>query len=396
VSGSHGRRYRYTVLGFCLFSYFATMAARTAVSPVLPSIREEFLVSNAAMGLVLTGMWGAYALTSYPSGVLGDRYGERRVVLAAVGLTAVGSGLLAVSPTYTTFLLSALFLGAGAGLYYPVAAMLLEGLFERTGRAIGLHLTGSQLAGLATPVVVVAIAVRYGWRAGVAFGVVTTSIALVLFAWRVEPTPPSNPEASVRRAFAAGRVLPPLRNRRVLYAIGLAGVGSFAWQGTATFLPTFVGAEYGFGPTTAGGLLSVFFVTLTVSTPVAGSLSDWISRDGTAGLLFVVAIGGYGLLLGGIDIGLPAATVGTALVGVGMSWPAALESRMLTEFEDADRGAGFGLARGSYLLIGAGGNVGVGALADLAGWPVAIGALAGLLVVCAAVIGANRLFSAGF
>ena len=134
MSGNHGRRYRYTVLGFCLFSYFATMAARTAVSPVLPSIREEFLVSNAAMGLVLTGMWGAYALTSYPSGVLGDRYGERRVVLAAVGLTAVGSGLLAVSPTYTTFLLSALFLGAGAGLYYPVAAMLLEGLFE-IGRA---------------------------------------------------------------------------------------------------------------------------------------------------------------------------------------------------------------------------------------------------------------------
>jgi MFS family permease len=84
VSAAHGQRYRDSVLALCVFSYFATMAARTVVSPVLPSIRDAFLISNAAMGLVLTGMWGADALSSYPSGVLGDRYGERRVVLAAV------------------------------------------------------------------------------------------------------------------------------------------------------------------------------------------------------------------------------------------------------------------------------------------------------------------------
>lgn len=395
MTDAYGPRYRYSVLAFCLFSYFATMAARTAVSPVLPVIRDEFLVSNAAMGLVLTGMWGAYAVSSYPSGVLGDRYGERRVVLLAVGLSAVGSAFLALSPTYPVFLLSALFLGAGAGLYYPVAAMLLESLFERTGRAIGLHLTGSQLAGLVTPVVVAALAARYGWRIGIGLGVVATTAALILFAWRVEPTPASNPGVSVRGAFTTARMLPPLRNRRVLYTVALAGAGSFAWQGTATFLPTFVGAQYGFGTTTAGGLLSVFFVMLTVATPVAGSISDGISRDGTAGLLFVVAVAGYGLLLGGVDAGLPAALAGTALVGIGMSWPAALESRMLTEFDDADRGAGFGMARGTYLLIGAGGSVGVGTLADVAGWDVAFGGLAGLLVLCAAAVGVNRALDVG-
>lgn len=395
MSPADGRRYRYSVLGFCVFSYFATMAARTAISPVLPSIRDEFLVSNAAMGLVLTGMWGAYALSSYPSGVLGDRYGERRVILLAIGLTALGSAFLTLAPTYPVFLLAALFLGAGAGFYYPVAAMLLESLFDRTGRAIGLHLTGSQLAGFVTPVVVAALAARYSWRVGIGFGMVTTVTALALVAWRVEPTPPSNPAASVRNAFTVSRLLPPLRNRRVLYTVALAGAGSFAWQGTATFIPTFVGAQYGFGPTTAGSLLSVFFVTLTVATPVAGSISDRISRDGTAGLLFVVGICGYGLLLAGVDGGFPAAAAGTALVGVGMSWPAALESRMLDQFGAADRGAGFGLARGLYLLVGAGGSVGVGALADVAGWGAAFGSLAGLLAVCATAVAANRLLSLG-
>lgn len=395
MNATQGRRYRYSVLAFCVFSYFATMAARTAISPVLPAIRDEFAVSNAAMGVVLTGMWGAYALSSYPSGVLGDRFGARRVVLVAVFLSAIGSTFLTLSPTYPVFLLSALFLGAGAGFYYPVAAMLLESLFERTGRAIGLHLTGSQVAGFVTPIVVAALAARYGWRVGVGFGVVATSVALVLFAWKVKPTAPSNPDASVRQAFAAAQLGPPLRNRRVLYTVALAGVGSFAWQGTATFIPTFFGAQYGFSPTTAGSLLSVFFVTLAIATPISGSLSDTISRDGTAGLLFVVAIGGYTLLLAGVDGALLTAVVGTVLVGVGMSWPAALESRMLDQFEAGERGAGFGLARGLYLLVGAGGSAGVGALADIAGWPTAFGALAGLLALCVVGVGANRLLNLG-
>lgn len=50
MSATGGRRYRASVLAFCVFSYFATLAAWSAISPILPSIRDEFVVSNAAMG----------------------------------------------------------------------------------------------------------------------------------------------------------------------------------------------------------------------------------------------------------------------------------------------------------------------------------------------------------
>ncbi len=79
-------RYRHTVLGLCTFAFASTMLARLVISPVVPDVTDGFGVSTGAVGLALSGMWAAYALTQFPSGILGDRFGERRVILAAVGI----------------------------------------------------------------------------------------------------------------------------------------------------------------------------------------------------------------------------------------------------------------------------------------------------------------------
>ncbi|PSQ18118.1 MFS transporter, partial [Halobacteriales archaeon QS_8_69_73] len=81
--------YRYIVLTLCTLAFTATMVARLAISPVVPDVTAAFSVSRSAVGLALTGMWAAYALAQFPSGVLADRVGERRIILAAVGTTAV-------------------------------------------------------------------------------------------------------------------------------------------------------------------------------------------------------------------------------------------------------------------------------------------------------------------
>lgn len=77
-------RYRDSVLTLCTFAFFVTMVGRLAISPVIPEIIETFSVSNAVVGFALTGMWLAYGLAQYPSGVLAERYGERKIILIAV------------------------------------------------------------------------------------------------------------------------------------------------------------------------------------------------------------------------------------------------------------------------------------------------------------------------
>ncbi|MUW15972.1 MFS transporter, partial [Halorubrum sp. CBA1125] len=82
-------RYEHTALALCTLAFTATMIARLVISPLVPEITVQFGVTNATVGLALSGMWLAYALAQFPSGVLGDRYGERAVILTAVGATAV-------------------------------------------------------------------------------------------------------------------------------------------------------------------------------------------------------------------------------------------------------------------------------------------------------------------
>ncbi len=81
------------------------MVARLVISPVVPDLVDAFDVTNTAVGLALTGMWLTYALAQFPSGVFGDRVGERTVILTAIGLTAVASLLLAASPSFPFFVL---------------------------------------------------------------------------------------------------------------------------------------------------------------------------------------------------------------------------------------------------------------------------------------------------
>jgi MFS transporter, YNFM family, putative membrane transport protein len=147
------RRWRYqeTVLALCTLAFFATMAGRLAISPVVGQITATFGVSNSSIGVALTGMWMAYFASQYPSGILADRFGERPVILVAVGGTAVACLFLAVAPAFPFFVVGTILLGAVAGLHYSVATTLLTRTYDEIGAAIGIHNSGGPAAGLLAP-----------------------------------------------------------------------------------------------------------------------------------------------------------------------------------------------------------------------------------------------------
>lgn len=56
-----------------------------------------FDATKSPVGLALGGMWAAYALAQFPGGVIGDRFGERSALVAALAGTALGRAALAVA-----------------------------------------------------------------------------------------------------------------------------------------------------------------------------------------------------------------------------------------------------------------------------------------------------------
>lgn len=376
-----------TVLTACTMAFFATMVARLVISPVVPAISAEFAVSNTLIGLALTGMWLAYALSQFPSGLLGDRIGERLVILIAVGGTAVSSLLLALSPVFAVFFVFTIVLGGAAGLHYSVATTLLSRNFDNTGTAIGVHSTGAPIAGLLAPVAAAYAGSLFGWRYAVILGAVTAVPTFLLVAYGLPRAEPLRPDEPIRDRVKPGNLFELLSRPPIAGTLVIAVLGAFAWQGTASFLPTFLVEHRGYSGPTAGVFFSGYFVAQGVATPVMGWLSDRIGRDAAMAICMISGILGYALFVVGPGIG--SVVVATAFVGIAMSWGATQLPKFLDHMSPDEEGMGFGLVRTTYMVFGASGSVGVGLLADLFDWGAAFLALSGILsVILLALIGA--------
>ncbi|UTF55758.1 MFS transporter [Natronosalvus rutilus] len=367
-------QYRHTVLTLCTLAFFVTMVARLAISPVVPDIVDDFGVSNAILGLALTLLWLSYSLAQFPSGVLADRFGERPIILLAIGGTGVATLLIVISPVFGLFLFSTLLLGCFAGLHYSVATTLLTRTYDDIGTAIGLHNTGSPVAGVLTPVVVAWIAVRYGWRPAVAVGALIAFPTLVLFFWRVRPTPPRRPSQPMRDRVDLKSVTDLLSRPPIAFTVFVAVACEFAWQATASFLPAFLAGYHGLSTTLAGMAFGAYFVIQGVVQIVVGNASDRVGRDPTIIGCLVASIAAFSVLV--VGSGPVAVAVGVLLLGIGMSFMSALLPRFLDHLSSEEQGMGFGLVRTVYGVLGSTGSVGVGLLSDGFGWGIAFGFLA--------------------
>ncbi|RQG89141.1 MFS transporter [Natrarchaeobius halalkaliphilus] len=384
-------RYSETVLLLCTLAFFATMVGRLAISPVVTLITDDFAVSNSVVGIALTGMWMAYFASQFPSGILADRFGERPIVLVAIGGTALASVFLALTPFFTLFVMGTIALGAVAGLHYSVATTLLTRTYDEIGAAIGVHNVGAPAAGLVAPPIAAWIGVRYGWRPAVAAAGVIALPVFVLFAWRIRPVEPRRPSQPMRERFELEAIVELISRPEIVFPICISVVGAFAWQATASFLPAFLVEHRNQSTEFAGVVFAGYFVVQAVTQVGVGAASDRYGRYVSTAGCMALAAAGFVLLVA--VPGFLAIAVAILLVGTGLGWGAALLPRFMDVLGDAERGAGFGLVRSVYGFIGALGSVVTGTLADLFGWDVAFTVLAGLLALVCCAIAVNVVLS---
>ena len=377
-----------------MFAFFVTYFARLAVSPVVPFIIDDFDVSNTQIGIALSGMWIAYGLTQYPSGVLAERFGEKRIIMIAVGGTAVTSLLTAIAPLFAVLAASIVLLGGVAGLHYSVATTLLSRTYDDIGTALGFHSFGAPLAGLLAPVAASWVGVRFGWRPAVALSVLVAVPIAVLFGWYVRPTEPRRPERPMRESFAVEPLLDYLSRPPIAFTLLLSIVATFAVNGIVTFLPTFLVEHRAQTPTLAGVVFSAYFVVRGGAQIGVGVLSDRIGRDFAVATCLIAGASGLGLFV--IGPGLISVGAAVVLFGIGSSFFASLEPRFMDHLSDSERGAGFGLVRTVYVVFGSTGSFGVGLLADLFGWGVSFGVLGVLCTLAFGAVVINRLLGLGY
>ena len=385
--------HRHLVLGSAVAANFGQFGARIAISPFVLAIAAAFGRSKGEIGLVLTLMWAIYACFQFPSGVVADRYGERRVILLALGLATVGALLVAWSPTFFAFAVAAAVLGSGAGMYFAAGTALLDRRFEHTGQAFSLHSAGGPLAGLAVPVCASLVAARFGWRAGILVGAAGAGLGLLAAVFAMGSTPPASPGMRLRDRLVPGTVVDLLSRPPVAFMTLLGVIGMYIFQAFVSFFPAFLQEYHGLSTEGASFATGIAFLLIALVLPLVGRAGDSYGHDRFLVAPFLVTAAGFGTLL--VPGGRAVLGAGVLLVGVGLTWGGVLQSRFMREFADDERGTGFGLVRTTFVLLGSVGSAATGFLADTGGWPLAIGVLIGLLALAAALVVGNRLLGLG-
>lgn len=157
------------------------------VGPALPTIQEAFGVSDRALPWVFT-VYVLMNLIGTPlMAKLSDTFGRRAIYVLAVGLFALGSLVIVLSPVFGVLLVGRAIQGLGAGGIFPVASAVIGDTFppEKRGSALGLIGAVFGLAFIIGPVVG-GLLLLAGWRW--IFGInLPIAIAVIALAWPVLP-----------------------------------------------------------------------------------------------------------------------------------------------------------------------------------------------------------------
>jgi len=352
-----------------------------AVAAVAPLMVAELQLTWVQVGSLIGLYMLPGAVFALLGGVLGQRFGDRRMVVASLALMVAGGLVTAAAHGFVVAAAGRLVSGAGAVLMNILLAKMIADWFagRELSTAMGVMLTSWPVGlGIAT-VTLGALATRSSWRAAVVATALAAALGLVLItiAYRDPPRPARGAGAEPRWVRLSGR------------EIGLAGSGGFAW---GCFNASLV-AIIAFGPglltargmplRDAGFIVSLAIWVTMISVPVGGLVADRLGRPSIP----ILAGSLLAALCTALLPGLAHPLLAFCLVGLAIGAPPGALMALLPKAVASERLAtAFGVYYTMYYVVMAAVQLGAGGVRDLFG-SAAAPILFAALVMAATIVG---------
>jgi MFS transporter, ACS family, glucarate transporter len=149
-------------------------------------MQDALNISPEAWGWVTSVFFLSYSAFEIPTGALGDRIGPRRVLTRVVAWWSAFTALTGAVSSYYVLLLVRFCFGAGEAGAYPNASAVIARWIPvtRRTRAWGIVWMTGQVGAAFSPLLVVPIQIRYGWRAPFfVFGLLGVVWSLAWYTW---------------------------------------------------------------------------------------------------------------------------------------------------------------------------------------------------------------------
>jgi len=261
---------------------FAIGTTEFATMSLLPYFARGLHIDEPTAGRVISAYALGVVVGAPTIAVLTARFSRRSLLLALMGLFALGNGLSALAPTYGWMLFFRFLSGLPHGAYFGIAALVAAGQVppNRKTWAVSRVMLGLTVATIAGVPFANWLGQAIGWRWGFAI-VAALALLTVLLVFLHAPIDRPDPKASPLRELGA------LRRGQVWLTLGTGAIGFGGLFAVYAYLASTLMAVTGVKPVliplvfcvfgaglTAGNLFAPYFADRKLM-PTAGALLLW-------------------------------------------------------------------------------------------------------------------------
>ena len=176
------------ILLICTVLSFFTVFAVNAVTVVIPTIANEFHMSNIVQNWVTIIFLLVVAVISVPAGQISGKYGLKKVTILSIILFIIISIVNVLVTSQEQFLASRFILGISLSFINVTSMSMVVSAFkpEERGKALGINITGVYIGLSLSPVLGGILNYHLGWRSVVLFGVPFLFVILALLLTKVD------------------------------------------------------------------------------------------------------------------------------------------------------------------------------------------------------------------
>ncbi len=159
-------RVRTKVLALLCAMYFITYIDRVNISTAAPFIKSDLHLNNTQLGLALAAFSIPYAFFQIFGGILGDKFGPRKVLTAVGLLWALATVYTGFATGLATLFAARLALGFGEGASFPTATTAMAKWLPTDRRAFGQGITHAfaRIGNAIAPLAVAGLIALFNWR----------------------------------------------------------------------------------------------------------------------------------------------------------------------------------------------------------------------------------------
>jgi DHA2 family multidrug resistance protein-like MFS transporter len=135
-----GHPKRWTILSVLVVSLLVVVLDNTVLNIALPTIQRDLGASQSQLVWAVDAYVLVFAALLFTWGVLGDRFGRKKILSIGLGLFGVASAVCAFAPTASMLIVFRGVMGIGGAAVLPVTLAIITIVFppHERGKAIGL------------------------------------------------------------------------------------------------------------------------------------------------------------------------------------------------------------------------------------------------------------------